>query len=78
MLNIGIFCRSVMKAQMASPNFSHVYAALISVINTKMPEIGELILKRLIVTFRRAYKRNIKVVRLYYVCIYFLIQCIFS
>jgi hypothetical protein len=28
-----------MKAQGASPNFSHVYAALLAVINTKMPEV---------------------------------------
>lgn len=25
---------------MASPSFTHVYAALIAVVNTKMPEIG--------------------------------------
>lgn len=27
----GLVCRSIMKAQMASPNFTHVYAALIAV-----------------------------------------------
>ncbi len=57
----GLLCRSIMKAQLASANFSHVYAAVISVINTKMPEIGELLLKRLVSQFRRAYKRNDKV-----------------
>lgn len=57
----GLLCRSIMKAQLASANFSHVYAAVISVINTKMPEIGELLLKRLVAQFRRAYKRNDKV-----------------
>jgi len=56
----GLFCRSVMKAQMASQPFSNVYAALAAVVNTKMPEIGELLLKRVITQFQRAYKRNDK------------------
>jgi len=58
----GLFARSVMKSQLASPRFSDVFAALASVVNTKFPEIGELILKRLILQFRKAYKRNDKVV----------------
>lgn len=58
----GLVCRSTMKAQMASPNFTHVYAALIAVLNTKMPEIGELLLKRVIMQFRRAFRRNDKLV----------------
>jgi len=57
----GLFCRSLMKAQAASPNFTAVYAALVAVVNTKMPEIGELLVKRLIVQFRRAYQRNNKI-----------------
>uniref|UniRef100_A0A061QW61 Pre-mRNA-splicing factor CWC22 n=1 Tax=Tetraselmis sp. GSL018 TaxID=582737 RepID=A0A061QW61_9CHLO len=56
----GLFCRSLMKSQMASPAFTAVYAALVSVINTKFPEIGELLLGRVILQFRRAYKRNDK------------------
>jgi len=58
----GLLCRAVLKAQMASPGFSHIYAALIAVVNTKLPEIGELLLKRTIIQFRRAYRRNNKVV----------------
>ena len=58
----GLFCRAVMKAQMASPGFTHVYAALVAVVNTKLPEAGELLLKRVIIQFRRAYRRNNKVV----------------
>ena len=58
----ALFVRSLLKAQMASPNFTHIYAALVSVVNTKMPEIGELLLKRVLNQFRRAYKRNDKVV----------------
>lgn len=57
----GLFARSIMKAQMASPGFTHIYAALVAVVNTKLPETGELVLKRVIYQFRRAYKRNDKV-----------------
>ena len=56
----GLLCRSIMKSQMASPTFSHIYAALVAVINTKFPEFGELLLTRIILQFRRAYKRNDK------------------
>ena len=49
-----------MNAQSASPTFTNVYAALVSIINTKFPNIGELLLKRLIIQFRRGYKRNDK------------------
>ena len=47
----GLLCRSVMKAQSQSQIFSHVYAAVVAVINTKMPEIGELLLLRLMNQF---------------------------
>ena len=56
----GLFCRSLMKAQMSSPAYTHVYAGLVAIINTKMPELGELLLKRVILQFRRAYRRNDK------------------
>jgi pre-mRNA-splicing factor CWC22 len=58
----GLLARAIMKAQLASPGFTHVYAALVAVINTRMPEIGELIVHRVVVSFRRAYKRNDKIV----------------
>lgn len=58
----GLLARAIIKAQMASPNFTHVYTALISVINTKLPEIVNLIIKRVVLQFQRAYKRNNKIV----------------
>ena len=58
----GLFVRSLIRAQGASPTFTPVYAALVAVINTKLPEIGELLVKRLVLQFRRAYKRNDKTV----------------
>jgi pre-mRNA-splicing factor CWC22 len=57
----GLFARSIMKAQAASLPFTPVFAALVSIINTKLPMIGELLLHRLISQFRRAFKRNDKV-----------------
>ncbi|MEW5303967.1 MAG: hypothetical protein WDW36_006610 [Sanguina aurantia] len=56
----GLFCRSMMKSQMASPGFSPIYSALVAVINTKFPELVELLLSRLILQFKRSYKRNDK------------------
>lgn len=56
----GLFCRSCMKSQMASPGFTDVFAALVAVVNTKFPEIGELLLRRIILQLKRAYKRNDK------------------
>lgn len=57
----GLLARSVIQAQAASPMFTHVYAALVSVINTKFPQTGELIAKRLVSQFRKGYRRNDKV-----------------
>ncbi|GMY16329.1 pre-mRNA-splicing factor CWC22 homolog [Fagus crenata] len=56
----GLFCRSCMKSQMASPGFTHVFAALVAVVNTKFPEVGDLLLRRIVLQLKRAYKRNDK------------------
>ncbi|XP_017265565.1 pre-mRNA-splicing factor CWC22 homolog [Kryptolebias marmoratus] len=56
----GLLARSVLQAQAASPIFTHVYASVVAIINSKFPQIGELILKRLILSFRRSYRRNLK------------------
>lgn len=57
----GLFSRSIMKAQAASLPFTPVFAALVSILNTKLPQVGELLLIRLISQFRRSFKRNDKV-----------------
>lgn len=57
----GLFARSIMRAQASSLPFTPVFAALVSIVNTKLPQVGELVLIRLIAQFRRAYKRNDKV-----------------
>ena len=57
----GLLARSLIQAQSASPMFTHVYAALVAIINTKFPQTGELIAKRLIIRFRKSFRRNDKV-----------------
>uniref|UniRef100_A0A8C7D0E3 Pre-mRNA-splicing factor CWC22 homolog n=1 Tax=Oncorhynchus kisutch TaxID=8019 RepID=A0A8C7D0E3_ONCKI len=56
----GLLARSTLQAQSASATFTHVYAAVVAIINSKFPQIGELILKRLILNFRKGYRRNDK------------------
>jgi pre-mRNA-splicing factor CWC22 len=58
----GLFCRSIMKAQAASLPFTPIYAAMAAIVNTKLPGVGELLLKRLIVQFKKGFKRNDKAV----------------
>lgn len=58
----GLLCRSIVQAQAASPTFTHVYAALVAVINSKFPNIGELLLHRLVIQFKRGFRRNDKAV----------------
>ena len=58
----GLFCRSIMKAQSASLPFTPIYAAMVAIVNTKLPQVGELLVNRLVVQFRKAFKRNDKAV----------------
>jgi pre-mRNA-splicing factor CWC22 len=50
-----------MRAQSSSLPFTPIFASLIAIVNTKLPQVGELVLTRLISQFRRSYKRNDKV-----------------
>lgn len=58
----GLFCQSIMKAQAASLPFTHIYAAIVAIVNTKLPAVGELLVKRLVLRFRKAFRRNDKAV----------------
>ena len=58
----GLFCRSIMKAQAASLPFTPIYATMAAIVNTKLPPVGELLLKRLITQFKKGFKRNDKAV----------------
>lgn len=56
----GLLARSIIQAQAASPTFTPIYGALTAVINSKFPNIGELLLKRLVIQFKRGFRRNDK------------------
>ncbi|PAV62982.1 hypothetical protein WR25_03874 [Diploscapter pachys] len=56
----GLLARDIIQAQAFSPGFSHVFSALVAVINSKFPHIGELIIRRLVVQFKRSFRRNDK------------------
>lgn len=56
----GILVRTIMKSQLEEPRFTPLFASLIAVINSKIPEVGELISKRMIIQFRRNYIKNNK------------------
>ncbi|KAK4456293.1 hypothetical protein QBC34DRAFT_340546 [Podospora aff. communis PSN243] len=58
----GLFCQSLLKAQHASLPFTPIYACLAAICNTKLPQVGELLVKRLVLRFRKAFKRNDKAV----------------
>lgn len=49
----GLLTRTILQAQAASPTFTNVYAALVDIINSKFPSIGELLLNRCIQQFKR-------------------------
>ncbi len=56
----GLLARAVMKAQMASPSFTQVYAALLAAVNTKLPDVVRLVINRVVSQFKKAYRRNNK------------------
>jgi pre-mRNA-splicing factor CWC22 len=60
----GLFCRSIMKAQAASLPFTPIYAAMVAIVNTKLPQVGDLLVRRLIIQFRKGFRRNDKAVAL--------------
>ena len=54
----GLMAKSILRAATTSPTYCPVYASLISVVNTKLPEVGELIVTRAILMFRKSYARQ--------------------
>jgi len=60
----GLLAKAILRATKASPMHSHVYASLVAVLNTKLPEIGEIILVRLVSQFYKGYTRRDKMTSL--------------
>lgn len=57
----GLLCRALMRSESAAPTLAPVLAAIVAVINTKLPQVGELLVRRLVAQFQRAYRRHDKV-----------------
>ncbi|KAL3622339.1 hypothetical protein CASFOL_033750 [Castilleja foliolosa] len=51
----GPFCRAIMKSQSGCPHSSDVYASLVAIINSKFPDVGLLLVKRVVLQFKEAY-----------------------
>ncbi|KAH3911037.1 hypothetical protein HBH56_139680 [Parastagonospora nodorum] len=58
----GLFCRAIMKAQAASLPFTPIYGAMVAIVNTKLPQVGDLLVRRLVIQFRKGFRRNDKAV----------------
>ncbi|RCK67848.1 Pre-mRNA-splicing factor CWC22 [Candida viswanathii] len=54
----GLLVRRIMKQQLSHPNQSALLASLVSVINSKIPECGELLVKRVILQFKKNFTTN--------------------
>jgi pre-mRNA-splicing factor CWC22 len=52
----------MMKAQSASLPFTPIYGAMVAIVNTKLPQVGDLLVRRLIIQFRKSFRRNDKAV----------------
>ena len=56
----GVLIRTLMKLLRLYEHLAPVYASLVAILNSKLPEIGELLTGRVILQFRRAYREGDK------------------
>ncbi|KAL6453946.1 CWC22 Pre-mRNA-splicing factor CWC22 [Candida maltosa Xu316] len=55
----GLLIRQIMNQQLSNPDtFSPILSSLLAIINSKIPEIGQLLISRLILQFKKAYISN--------------------
>ncbi|GER57841.1 pre-mRNA-splicing factor cwc22 [Striga asiatica] len=54
----GPFCQAVMLAQSASPSLTTLYAALVAAVNSRFPDVGLLLVKRVVLQLRTAYNNR--------------------
>lgn len=57
----GLLAKTIIKSQKLSPAFTHIYACLINIINSKLPDIVRIIINRYIHIFQSSYKKNDKI-----------------
>ncbi|XP_073053960.1 pre-mRNA-splicing factor cwc22-like [Primulina eburnea] len=56
----GLFCRSCMECQILWLPSTDAIAGLVAVVNAKFPEVGDLLLRRIVFQLQRAFKLNDK------------------
>ena len=47
-----------MRSQIASPSYTPVFAALVSIVNCKLPDVGALLVTRVVMQFKRSLRRR--------------------
>lgn len=57
----GLLIKCIVRGQLTSSNYTPIYAALICVLNSKLPFIGNLYIRRYIALFKKAYKESNKI-----------------
>ena len=57
----GLLIKCIIRGQLTSSNYTPIYAALICVLNSKLPFIGNLFVRRYISLFKKAYKESNKI-----------------
>ena len=57
----GLLIKCIIRGQLTSSNYTPIYAALICVLNSKLPFIGNLFIRRYIALFKKAYKESNKI-----------------
>ena len=57
----GLLIKCIIRGQLTSSNYTPIYAALICVLNSKLPFIGNLFIRRYISLFKKAYKESNKI-----------------
>ncbi|XP_047065214.1 pre-mRNA-splicing factor CWC22-like [Lolium rigidum] len=51
----GLLCRALLRSQAACPAFTDVFAAIAAVVNSKIPDVGRLLLVRLVIRLSRSH-----------------------
>lgn len=54
----GLLCRSLLRAQVVSQNFTPVYAAIVAALNARVPEVGEVVVARVIKQLKRGIEES--------------------
>ncbi len=54
----GLLCQAMINTQQADPDLSPVFAAVVAIVNKEFPSVGMLLLKRLVGSWRRLYRRR--------------------